>query len=58
MALSSRRRRDEMRDLGDHAAHGGRVLQLGDAADLVEPRPDQRLALESGGGSRCRSARR
>src|SRR5437764_14562882 len=34
-----------MLNLGDHAAHGRGVLQLGDTADLVELQPDQRRAL-------------
>src|SRR5579863_4577619 len=36
---------DEMLNLGDHAANLGGILQLGDAADLVELQPDQRRAL-------------
>ena len=35
----------EMRDLGDHAASGGRVDDGGAPADLVEAEADQRLAL-------------
>src|ERR1700704_7121092 len=36
---------DDVLDLGDHAADRRRIDQLGDAADAVEPQPDQRLAL-------------
>src|ERR1700682_4643294 len=36
---------DEMLNLCDHAANCRGVLQLGDAADLVELEADQRLAL-------------
>src|SRR5918994_3043992 len=35
----------EVLDLLDHAAHRGRVLEGRDAVELVEPEPDQRLAL-------------
>src|SRR3954470_22795443 len=34
-----------MMDLGDHAAGRGRIRHLGDAADPVQPEPDQGLAL-------------
>src|ERR1700688_4827891 len=34
-----------MADLVDHAAHRGRVFQFARAADLVEAKPDQGLAL-------------
>src|SRR5947199_9447139 len=36
---------DEVLNLGDHAAHRRRVLQLGNPADLVEFQADQRRAL-------------
>src|SRR6202045_2879101 len=36
---------NEMLNLGDHAANRRRVLQLGDAADLVELETDQRRTL-------------
>src|SRR4051812_22904565 len=35
----------EVRNLADHAAHGGGILQLGHAVELVELEADQRLAL-------------
>src|SRR5581483_3870457 len=35
----------QMRHLGDHAANLRRIGQLADAADPVEPEPDQGLAL-------------
>src|SRR4029077_17370463 len=35
----------EMSDFGNHAARLRRIDQFGDAADLVELEPDQRLAL-------------
>src|SRR5262249_5257373 len=38
-------RRHEMRDLGDHAAHGGRVLHDDRAADALEAEAPQREAL-------------
>src|SRR6516162_179469 len=36
---------DEVGDLGDHAAGLRRIDQLGDTADLVEPKPDEGFAL-------------
>src|SRR5690242_6293370 len=36
----------EMRNLVDHAAHGGSVLQLARAMELVESEPAQRLGLD------------
>src|SRR5262249_7532442 len=36
---------DEMLTLLDHAANRRRIRQFGDAADLIEPQPDQRRAL-------------
>src|SRR5262245_26236390 len=36
---------DEVLHLGDHAARRRRIRQFAGAPDLVEPEPDQRLAL-------------
>src|SRR5690606_4523596 len=37
---------DEVRDRVDHAADRGRILQLAGAVHLVQPQPDQGLALD------------